>query len=86
MFSIYTVTVALNYREIELHLERVSNIKPFIKKYKMKGINYQSKIDNWKTFEKNNRTIALNFLYIKEKEIYPGYISKISSNCEKKSD
>ena len=31
MFSIYTVTVALNYREIELHLERVSNIKPFYK-------------------------------------------------------
>ena len=26
----YTVTVALNYEEIELHRERVSNIKPFI--------------------------------------------------------
>ena len=38
---------------------------------------------DWKTFEKNNPTIALNILYIKEKEICPPYISKINSNCEK---
>ena len=34
-------------------------------------------------FEKNNPTVALNILYIKEKEIFPAYISKINSNCEK---
>ena len=27
--------------------------------------------------------IAFNVLYIKEREIYPAYISKINSNCEK---
>ena len=32
---------------------------------------------------KDNPTIALNILYIKEKEICPTYISKINSNCEK---
>ena len=79
----YTVTVALNYKEIKWNPERVSNIKPFINKYNWKGINYSSKLDDWKTFEKNNVTIALNILYIKEKEIYPAYISKIKSNCEK---
>ena len=47
--------VALTYEEIESHPERVSNIKPIINNY------------NWKTFEKNNPTIALNILYIKEK-------------------
>ena len=62
--------------------ERVSNITPFIKKYKWKVINYPSKID-WKAFEKYNLKIALNILYIKEKEIYPAYISKINTNCEK---
>ena len=46
--------------------ERVSNIKPFINECKWKGINYPSKIDDWKTFEKNNLTIAPNILYIKE--------------------
>ena len=79
----YAVTVALNYGEINWNLERVSNIKPFINKYNWKGINYPSKIDDWKTFEKNDPTIALNIWVIKEKEICPAYISKINSNCEK---
>ena len=52
-------------------------------KYNWKGINYPSKIDDWKTFEKNDPTIVLNIWVIKEKEIYPAYISKINSNCEK---
>ena len=52
-------------------------------KYNWKGINYPSKIDDWKTFEKNDPTIALNIWVIKEKEIYPAYISKINANCEK---
>ena len=38
-------------------------------------------MDDLKTFEKNNPTIALDVSYIKEKEICPGYISK-NLNCE----
>ena len=34
-------------------------------------------------FEKNNPKIALNILYIKEKEIYPAFISKHNSTREK---
>ena len=34
-----------------------------------------SKVDDWKTLEKNNPTIALDILYSKEKEICPAYIS-----------
>ena len=34
-------------------------------------------------FEKNNLTIALNISYLKEKEIYAAYISKLNSNHEK---
>ena len=80
----YAITVALNnYGEIESHPERVSNIKPFINKYMWKGKNYPSKIDDWKTFQKNIPTIALNILYIKEKEICRAYVSKINSNCKK---
>ena len=44
---------------------------------------YISKIDDWKTFEKNNSAIALNILYIKEKDICPAYISKNDWNCGK---
>ena len=52
-------------------------------KYNWKGINYPTKIDDLKTFEKNIPTIALNILYIKEKEICRAYVSKINSNCKK---
>ena len=37
----------------------------------------------WKIPEKNNPTIALDILYVKEKEICLAYISKSNSNCEK---
>ena len=77
------VMVALNYRVIESHPERVSNIKPIKNKCNWDGIKYPSKIDDWKTFGKNNPTTALNVLYIKEMEIFPAYISKINSNFEK---
>ena len=53
----HVVTVALNYGETKWNSERVSNIKPFINKYKWKGIYYPSKTDDWKTFEKNNLTV-----------------------------
>ena len=81
----YAVTVALNYEEIKWNSKRVSNIKSFINKYNREGINYPSKIDDWKTFKMNNLTFnfwihlifnTLNILYIKEKEICPAYISK----------
>ena len=71
----HAVTAALNYGEIE------SNPKRVLKKWK--GINYPSKIDDWKMLEKNKPAIALKTLYINEKEICPVYISKIDSNCEK---
>ena len=73
----------MNYEKTESYPERVSNIKPFLNKYKWKEINYPSKIDDWKTFDKNNLTIAPNILYIKQKWICSAYISKINSNYEK---
>ena len=44
-------------------------------------MNYPSKIDDWKTFEKNYLIIALNIFYIKKK--CPVYISKINWDYEK---
>ena len=49
--------------------ERITNIKTFINEYKWKGINFSSQENDWKKFEENNVTIALNVLYAK-KEIY----------------
>ena len=67
----YALTVALTYRDIEQHPERVSNIKLFINKYNWKAVNYLSKIDDWNTFSKNSPTIRLNIFYMKDNEICP---------------
>ena len=55
----YSAAVALNFEEIESHPESVSNIIPFINKYNWDEINYSSKMEDWKTFEKNDPTIAI---------------------------
>ena len=55
----------------------------FLKNCSGDEVDYPSKIDDWKTSEKKDPKISLNILYTKEKEICPGYISNINSNCEK---
>ena len=69
----YILAVTLNHEEIKKDPQRITKIKPFINKY-----------DDWKRFEKNNVTIALNVLYAKKEKIYPAYFSKHKSNREKK--
>ena len=79
----YAATVSINHKEIKRDPQRISQIKPFRNKYNWNEIRYPSGIDDWKSFEKNNPTIDLNIFYIKENEIYPAYISKHNSTCEK---
>ena len=73
----YLVTVPLNYEEVESHPERVTNIKLFINKYKWKGIKYSSKIDDSKTFEKNNPVFGSDVLYIKRNKYIQFIFKKI---------
>ena len=60
----YSITVALNHQNIENHPERISNIKPFIDQYNWEDIDFPAGIKDWKKFERNNKTIALNIFYI----------------------
>ena len=48
-------------------------------------IKYSPKLDDSKSFEKNNPTIAFNILYTKEKEILPVYILNHYSIFEKQT-
>ena len=52
----YAVTIALY--KIGKNTEGTSKSKPFIDKHNWEGINYPSGKEDWKTFEKNNPTIA----------------------------
>ena len=46
-------------------------------------MNFSSEEDDWKQFEKNNQTIALNVLYAKKEKICPSCVLKHNSHCEK---
>ena len=79
----YAATVALNYEEIKKDSQRITKIKPFINKYNWERINFPSKQDDQKKFEKNNVKITLNVFFAKKVKIYPAYRSKHNPNCEK---
>ena len=59
----YAVTVALNHKAIGNHPEGISNIKPFIDQCSWKGINSSVGINDWKKFEQNDNSIAINILF-----------------------
>ena len=44
--------------------QRISKIKPFIDQYNWKEIDFPSHSKDWKKFESNNKSIALNTLYV----------------------
>ena len=55
---------ALNYQNIKTNPERISKLKPYINKYNWEGIEFPAGPKDWKKFERNNKTIALNILFI----------------------
>ena len=59
-----TLDDALNYQSIKTNPERISKLKPFINKYNWKGIDFPAGPKEWKKFERNNKTIVLNILFI----------------------
>ena len=60
----YAVTIALNCDKIKKDSQKVSKIKPFIDQYNWNNINFPSTGKDWKKFELNNESIALNILYV----------------------
>ena len=60
----YAVTVALNHDNINKDTQRVSKIKPFINQYNWNDVDFPSTGKDWKKFELNNESIALNILYV----------------------
>ena len=79
------VTVALNRNKINKDPQRVSKIKPFIDQYNWNDIDFPSTGKDWKKFESNNESIALNILYVPHKtgKIHLAYKSKHNLTREK---
>ena len=60
----YAITAALNYQNIDHHPERTSRLTLFINNYNWKDKEFPSHSKDWRKFECNNKTIALNILYV----------------------
>ena len=76
---------ALNYQNIKTNPERISKLKPYINKYNWEGIEFPVGPKDWIKFERNNKTIALNVLYIPHntKTISVAYRSEYNNKRKK---
>ena len=63
-FFQYAITIALNYQKINNNVERISKVKPFINNFNGNETNFPPQQQDYKKFETNNESIALNALYI----------------------
>ena len=58
------ITAALNHKEINNHLERISDVKPFFDQYNWKDIEFPSHSKDWKNLNKTMRQLPLiSYLY-----------------------
>ena len=69
MLSICCDSSVKSWRNRKACQKKYIYIKAFINKYKWEGINFPSEKDDWKAFEKNNVTIALNAFHVKKEKI-----------------
>ena len=60
----YALTVALNYEKIKKCPQRILKIKPFIDQHNWQEIDFPKSPNLWKIFERNNKSMALNILYV----------------------
>ena len=81
----YSLTVALNHQIIENHPERISNIKTFTDQYNWEGIDFPAGIKDWKKFERNNKTIALNIMFIPHNTKTINLAYKPKYNCKREN-
>ena len=74
----------MNYEKIKKDPQRISKIKPFTDQYDWKEIDFPSQGKDWKKFESNNKSIALNILYVSynTEKIRHAYKSKYNSTRE----
>ena len=76
--------MALNYQNIKSNPEKISKVKLFVQQYDWKEIDFPAHKKDWKMFELNNKSIALNVLYItyNTEKIRHAYKSKYNKEYE----
>ena len=79
--GIEQLMVALNHEQIKKNPQRIIKICPFINQFEWKYIDFSSNSKDWKKFETNKKSIALDVLFVpyKKKKIRKICISKYNS-------
>ena len=54
----------MDYQRIKKDPQKLSKIKTYVSQYNWKDIEFPSHQKNWEMFEQNNKTIAMNILFV----------------------
>ena len=60
----HSLVAAEHWENIDNHPERISNLKGFFRNCNCKDIDFPATSKDWKKFEQNKKTIALNILFV----------------------
>ena len=76
---------SLNYQNIETHPKRISKLKPYSNKFNWEGIKLLTESEEWSKFERNDKKISLNVLYVQHntKRISVAYKSEYNNKRQK---
>ena len=76
---------ALKHQTIKINPERISKLKPYINKYNCEGIDFPAGPEELQKFERNNKTVAINIIFIQRntKTISVAYRSGHSNKRKK---
>ena len=58
----YSIIDSLYHKEIKYNPERISRIRPFVNNLNWENINFPPEEQDYRTFEMNNKSVALNIL------------------------
>ena len=75
--------ISLYHKEIKNKPERISKIKLFINNLNWENINFPPEEQNYRTFDMNNKSVALNILQVNEQKISHLYKSEFNKTKEK---
>ena len=76
----YSIIAALHYDDVKKNPHRISHLKPNLKNYNWKDIQFPPTNKDYSTFEKNNLDIALNILSASSTETKINIIKKSDHN------
>ena len=82
----YSVTLSLYHQEIGINSFRISKIKPFINNLNWNNINFPPQEQDYKILEINNKSIALNVLYVQSDTRKISHLYKFEFSKQEKNN